>query len=274
MNTDKGKLLSIGEISKLTGAGIKALRYYERINLLKPAYVDPGSGYRYYLFNQTYLVGLIQFAVELDIPLKKLSEFIDEDGSLDLNAFGVYGKKVTEKKITALQKGLKFIELFGQKIASELKYPFGQIYEKDYPEKIFYTIPCQNNIADLYRYEVAKLLLNLPFYEDYEETPDMMPEYGFLYESTPEGIKRCIFIETPENKIYENCKRIPAGRYYCRQSKSSRIEHSAEIFKDRLCGGSSFIAIETEIFSDKLNINNPTNELRVILAQAVTPDFK
>ena len=33
---EKEKLLSIGEISKMTGAGIKALRHYEKINILKP----------------------------------------------------------------------------------------------------------------------------------------------------------------------------------------------------------------------------------------------
>jgi len=37
-----------------------------------------------------------------------------------------------------------------------------------------------------------------------------------------------------------------------------------EIFKDYLESGNSFIAIETEVFSGKLNINKPINELRVI----------
>ncbi|MCL2222593.1 MAG: MerR family DNA-binding transcriptional regulator, partial [Oscillospiraceae bacterium] len=49
----KSGLLSIGDISKFTGVSIKALRYYERIGILKPAYVDPDSLYRYYNFNQT-----------------------------------------------------------------------------------------------------------------------------------------------------------------------------------------------------------------------------
>ena len=57
----KDKLLSIGEMAKLTGVGIKALRYYEKINILKPAFVDANTGYRYYKFSQTYMIELIRF---------------------------------------------------------------------------------------------------------------------------------------------------------------------------------------------------------------------
>jgi DNA-binding transcriptional MerR regulator len=65
----KSDFLSIGEMSKLTGAGIQALRYYERKNILKPAYTDPDSGYRYYSYEQLYFVQKIINCVNLDIPL-------------------------------------------------------------------------------------------------------------------------------------------------------------------------------------------------------------
>ena len=45
----KNELLSIGEAAKLKQVSVKSLRYYETIGILKPAYVDPSSGYRYYL---------------------------------------------------------------------------------------------------------------------------------------------------------------------------------------------------------------------------------
>ena len=44
----RSSLLSIGEASKLKNVSIKALRYYEKIGIFKPAYIDPQSGYRYY----------------------------------------------------------------------------------------------------------------------------------------------------------------------------------------------------------------------------------
>lgn len=44
----KENLLSIGALSKQTGVHIKSLRYYDSLGILRPAYVDSSSGYRYY----------------------------------------------------------------------------------------------------------------------------------------------------------------------------------------------------------------------------------
>ena len=63
----KNKLLTIGELSKRTGCSIKALRYYDSIGLLKPVYVNPNSNYRYYNFEQTRMVDLIQICINLSI---------------------------------------------------------------------------------------------------------------------------------------------------------------------------------------------------------------
>ncbi len=41
-------LLRIGEFSKKTGVSIRSLRYYDEIDLLKPAEIDLFTGYRYY----------------------------------------------------------------------------------------------------------------------------------------------------------------------------------------------------------------------------------
>lgn len=44
------KFYLIGEIAKITGLSNKTLRHYDENNILKPDYVDPNSGYRYYKF--------------------------------------------------------------------------------------------------------------------------------------------------------------------------------------------------------------------------------
>lgn len=56
----KENLLSIGALSKQTGVHIKSLRYYDSLGILRPAYVDPSSGYRYYSLQQIPVVDAIQ----------------------------------------------------------------------------------------------------------------------------------------------------------------------------------------------------------------------
>ena len=41
-------LLPIGRFAKATRLSVKALRHYDELGLLRPAFVDPSSGYRYY----------------------------------------------------------------------------------------------------------------------------------------------------------------------------------------------------------------------------------
>ena len=45
-------IFTIGEIAKLFNISTKALRLYDRIDLLKPAYINEETGYRYYSIGQ------------------------------------------------------------------------------------------------------------------------------------------------------------------------------------------------------------------------------
>ena len=40
---------TVGEVSRITGVSKDTLRFYDKIDLFKPKYVDPGNGYRYYI---------------------------------------------------------------------------------------------------------------------------------------------------------------------------------------------------------------------------------
>lgn len=49
---DKPELFQIGTVAKLFHLSVSSLRHYEDIGLLKPEYVSPESGYRYYSARQ------------------------------------------------------------------------------------------------------------------------------------------------------------------------------------------------------------------------------
>ena len=259
---EKDKLLSIGEVSKLTGVGIKALRYYERIGVLKPVYVEPSSGYRYYLVSQTYLVGIIKFAVELDIPLRQLPQFIRGEDTVDFRAFSAHAKEMVENKMKTLNKALNFFDFLEEQLNLQEQHPIGEIYSREIAEKHFYVMPYEKTFVDLDQYEVGKIFLQVPINYDYDEK-DLL-EYGILCEYSPQGVKRYIFLEVTHDTIKSNYRPIPAGKYICKQNYTSQIEQSKKVFADYLAGKDTFIAIETEVFSGQFNINSPITELRVI----------
>lgn len=45
-------MFSIGEFARLGGVSVRTLRHYDEIGLLRPAQVDPVTGYRGYLASQ------------------------------------------------------------------------------------------------------------------------------------------------------------------------------------------------------------------------------
>ena len=72
-------MLKIGEFSKLGRVSVKTLRYYADLGLLKPAYVDRYSGYRYYMLEQLPRLNRILAMKELGFSLMEIEQLVRED---------------------------------------------------------------------------------------------------------------------------------------------------------------------------------------------------
>ena len=70
-------MYSIGTFSKLTKTTIAALRFYDKEGLLKPAYTDSKSGYRYYLSSQLVTVQKILSLRQRGIPSEQIKIMIN-----------------------------------------------------------------------------------------------------------------------------------------------------------------------------------------------------
>ncbi len=69
-------LYSIGQLAKLSHIGIKTLRYYDEQGILKPAEVDPVTGYRYYTPAQLEHARLLQNMRFVHMSVEVLREFM------------------------------------------------------------------------------------------------------------------------------------------------------------------------------------------------------
>jgi len=100
----------ISEFAKLRDININSLRYYEKLGILKPAYVDERTGYRYYATEQLPLLNNIILCVQLGISLKEMATYIDGEGNLQTQRLLEQGKIVAQERITEMQNNLKYIE--------------------------------------------------------------------------------------------------------------------------------------------------------------------
>lgn len=75
-------MLRIGDFSKLTGVPIRTLRYYDEIDLFKPADIDLFTDYRYYNEEQVEDLNLINELKKIGFSLEEIknnwNKFSDE----------------------------------------------------------------------------------------------------------------------------------------------------------------------------------------------------
>jgi effector-binding domain-containing protein len=69
-------LLPIGRFARLTGLTVRAVRHYGELGLLEPAYVDPDTGYRYFVDEQIADAEAIKRLRFLELALDEIAEIL------------------------------------------------------------------------------------------------------------------------------------------------------------------------------------------------------
>lgn len=75
-------MFTIGRFTELTGVSAKRLRHYDRLGLFRPAWVDPGTGYRYYSAGQLPELRRIIALIDLGVSLADIAGLQDDEADL------------------------------------------------------------------------------------------------------------------------------------------------------------------------------------------------
>lgn len=97
--------MKIGEFAKACNLPISVLRYYDRLGLLKPVYIDRFTGYRHYHANQLALCERINELKSAGFTLAEIKQlFSDDMESEEVNALFDCKKKQLEKILLRLDE--------------------------------------------------------------------------------------------------------------------------------------------------------------------------
>jgi DNA-binding transcriptional MerR regulator len=100
----------IGEFAELCGVSAKTLRFYDEVGVLRPASVDPRTGYRRYLPKQLAQMASILALKNLGVPLAQVSEFTANRGaSADRRAILNDVKRKIEHSMQTATQSLNWI---------------------------------------------------------------------------------------------------------------------------------------------------------------------
>jgi serine/threonine protein phosphatase PrpC len=88
------RLLSIGAFADATRLSPKALRLYDELGLLPPAFVDPASGYRFYGPAQLERARLVAWLRRLGMPLARIRVVCDSEPAQAAEEVAAYWSQV------------------------------------------------------------------------------------------------------------------------------------------------------------------------------------
>lgn len=265
MNKKNSEYLTIGEVSKLKNVSIKSLHYYDDIGVFKPNYINPDTGYRYYLVEQLPILNIISFCTEVGISLKNWGNYLDEKNNFALDKLLVDAKQLATQKLNAIQTGLAHIERTANKMNTlkpneNEKNP----YTKVIPERnlLFIEVESAPKPKDFLGY-LSKL-----FHLINEMKLDVTSYYpaGVFTDFTKEYEKQYVFIEIDETlSPHPNYRKIESGTYLCFQHDGAKIYAHREVYPEYFNKFSSGTIIETDLINHTLRYDHPILELQYLI---------
>ncbi len=260
------KMITIGKLSNITGVHVQSLRYYERIGILTPAYIDKNSKYRYYSFSQIKIVEAIQYCVELGIPLKDFSDFLTEDKSrIDYKRLLICGKALADQKLQSLKEKMLFFRTLNDEMIH------GELCNSDVrtvsrlPSKVYAVSAYSGTQAENgYRDTVIKLLRFI-------RANNCKTSYdsGLLsvYDGSREEHFVCVDVLNYDESLLllPNVITVPETDFICVKRDKSDILSAPTVFEEQFGQPYKKIVIETELFTGSFDYVTPSYEIRCSL---------
>lgn len=76
-------MYGIGTVARLAQVSVRTLRHYDDVGLLRPAHVDPATGYRRYTPDQVLRLHRILVLRDLGVALSEIGQLIEDDVSVE-----------------------------------------------------------------------------------------------------------------------------------------------------------------------------------------------
>lgn len=102
-------LLVIGRFGRLAGLSVGALRHYDELDLLRPAWVDPDTGYRSYRRDQLETARTIVRLRDLELPLDTIRAYLTTDDLEARRAILTEHRRRIEARTFRLQRVLHVV---------------------------------------------------------------------------------------------------------------------------------------------------------------------
>lgn len=241
---NRSGLIPIGKMASVNRVTIATLRLYDQMGLLKPAYIDPDSLYRYYDIRQTSRLDFIRYMRELGLSLADIQNILKKEDITLIEEKLIEKNNQIHQQLRELKAMHEAVDRTIQSIERYRKSPASGMISLEFIDQryILYT-PCTVNFyetgivayekiiqdlrADLMEKGLPQILsYNLGtsiLLNDFEEgrfIPDQvfifgdrhLQDYGDAIRVLDSGMYACIYLDSFDDEISAALKL----KEYCR----------------------------------------------------------
>ncbi len=265
------KLFSIGEVSRLKGITVKALRFYQKIGLLAPCTVNPDSGYRYYSSEQLVLMDIIKAMRAVDVSPREIREVLAGKSTPHLLKFLDAQRERTERKIRDLRRTARVISGVQDAISRALSITAEKgVYTRSIPRRVIAALPCRGLST------VEDALLEFSRLDRILERRGLTSTYetGIILEQDDKGMgfPTALFavVKAGEGSVRSGLQSLPAGDYVCVcMDGKTAVEQGKRITRhltrNRL---TPLLILQVELLNDVFSADSGTVELQILVRPA------
>lgn len=261
-------LFYIGEVSKIKGITIKALRYYHKVGILVPRYIDQSSGYRYYSIDQFIYIDIIKGCRALGTSIEELQQIFKECDSEKLVDFLQVKRKEAEENIKKMKEIIKDIDILNANVQySRDTLKSDEVSIKHFEDRHVIVSPCKETgkLKELLYYSELEKVLQ-------EKNVEPTIERGIIYDLNLDGSisPKYVFngFEHKDNMINdESVYTLPSGEYltlaYTNENKHTRIEKIVKYVKRNNTRFKNFI--ELELLNDFFDTESYSCQIQMLI---------
>lgn len=264
------KLFSIGEVSEIKGVTIKALRYYHKVGILIPRYIDDTTGYRYYSIDQFIYIDIIKGCRVLGTSIVELQKIFKKCNTDELLEFLQTKKHEAQENINKMKEVIKNIDTLNSSVEySKNVLNNNEIKIEVFKQRYIIVAPCK---------EVGSLK-ELLYYSDLEKSIKdknlkINAERGIIYKFNLDGRIEPKYVfngfeEDNNIEFNDNIKVLPEGKYLTlAYSKDKENECTNKIvnyikknnLKIKNC-------IEVDLLNDFFNIESYSCQIQMLIEE-------
>lgn len=211
-------LLSIGTFADLTRLSLKALRLYNQLGILRPAYTDPQTGYRYYETDQIERARMIRNMRDMDMPLATIRRVL-----VVLPVSRAQAELLVQQHLEMRERQLEQIKELARQFTHQLKPEANkmslEVVVKDIPTRQIISITRRHTVDGLGRQQEQDIGVLFSLAKDCSARSLGVPfgiYHGPVSEQEDGPVETCLAVEgtvTPRDSI--EVKQLKGGKAAC-----------------------------------------------------------